>query len=73
MYVLVRGPHVPPKEIPYQYSSPPLTRPLYLPRNCGHIREVSFGERENYKCIHGSSARKLRTTLGRVVSVESPQ
>ncbi len=29
-----------------QYSSPPLIRPTYLPRNCGHIREVAFGERE---------------------------
>ena len=30
----------------WQYSSPPLIRPPYLPRNCGHIREVAFGERE---------------------------
>ncbi len=30
-----------------KYSSPPLIRPLYLPRNCGHIKEVAFGEREN--------------------------
>ncbi len=29
------------------YSSPPLIRPPCLPRNCGHIREVAFGEREN--------------------------
>ncbi len=28
------------------YSSPPLIRPPYLPRSCGHIREVAFGERE---------------------------
>ncbi len=28
------------------YSSPPLIRPTYLPRNSGHIREVAFGERE---------------------------
>ena len=30
-----------------QYSSPPLIRPPYLPRNCGHIRQVAFDEREN--------------------------
>ncbi len=30
------------------YSGPCLIRPPYLPRNCGHIREVAFGERENY-------------------------
>ncbi len=29
-----------------QYSSLPLIRPPHLPRNCGHIREVVFGERE---------------------------
>ncbi len=28
------------------YSSPSLIRPPYLSRNCGHIREVAFGERE---------------------------
>ena len=28
------------------YSSPPLIRPPYLRTNCGHIREVAFGERE---------------------------
>ncbi len=28
------------------YSSPPLMRSPYMPRNCGHIREVPFGERE---------------------------
>ncbi len=33
---------------PMVYSSPSLIRPLYLPRNCGHIREVAFGEREKY-------------------------
>ncbi len=27
-------------------SSPSLIRPPYLPRNCGHISEVAFGERE---------------------------
>ena len=26
-------------------SWPSLIRPLYLPRKCGHIREVAFGER----------------------------
>ncbi len=26
------------------YSGPSLTRPPYLPRNCGHIIEVAFGE-----------------------------
>ncbi len=30
--------------------SPPLIRPPYLPKNCGHIREVAFGKRE--KLIH---------------------
>ncbi len=30
----------------FQYSSPPLLRPPCLLRNCGHIREVAFGERE---------------------------
>ncbi len=30
----------------YLYSSPPLIRPLYLPRNCGHIREVVFDATE---------------------------
>ncbi len=29
-----------------QYSSPSLIRAPYMPRNCGHIREVAFGERE---------------------------
>ncbi len=29
-----------------EYSSPPLIRPPYLRTNCGHIREVAFGERE---------------------------
>ncbi len=29
-----------------QYSSLSLIRPPYLPRNCRHIREVAFGERE---------------------------
>ncbi len=29
-----------------EYSSPSLIRPPFLPRNCGHIREVTFGERE---------------------------
>ncbi len=29
------------------YSSPRLIRQPYLPRNCGHIREVAVGEREN--------------------------
>ncbi len=31
------------------YSSSSLIRPPYLPRNCGHIREVALGEREKYK------------------------
>ncbi len=31
----------------YMYSILPLIRPPYLPRNCGDIREVAFGEREN--------------------------
>ncbi len=30
------------------YSNPSLIRPPYLPRNCGHIREVAFGERVKY-------------------------
>ena len=30
----------------WHYSSPPLIRPPYLRTNCGHIREVAFGERE---------------------------
>ncbi len=34
----------------FMYSSPSLIRPPYLPRNCGHIRGVAFGERE--KSIH---------------------
>ncbi len=34
----------------YLYSSPSLIRPPYLPRNCGHIREVAFGEEE--KLMH---------------------
>ncbi len=29
------------------YSSPSLIKPPYVPRNCGHIREVAFGRREN--------------------------
>ncbi len=42
------------------YSRPPLIRPPYLPRNCGHIREVAFGERENYrKRIHSSCGKNL--------------
>ncbi len=28
------------------YSRPPLVRPLYLPRICGHVREVAFGVRQ---------------------------
>ncbi len=28
----------------FQYSSPPLVRSPYWSRNCGHIREVAFGE-----------------------------
>ncbi len=28
------------------YSIPSLIRPPYLPRNCGHIKEVAFGERD---------------------------
>ncbi len=39
----------------YLYSSPPLIRPPYLLRDCGHIREVAFGARE--KCIHSSSSK----------------
>ncbi len=31
-----------------QYSSSSPIRPPHLPRNCGHIREVAFGEREKY-------------------------
>ncbi len=31
-----------------KYSSPPLIRPPYLPRNCGHTREVAFHDREKY-------------------------
>ncbi len=30
----------------WYYSSPSLIMPPYLPRNCGHIRELAFGERE---------------------------
>ncbi len=30
----------------FEYSSPSVIKPLCLPRNCGHIREVAFGERE---------------------------
>ncbi len=32
--------------VSFKYSSPPLIRPPYLRTNCGHIREVAFGERE---------------------------
>ncbi len=32
-------------------SSPSLIRPPYLPRNCGHIRKVAFGERETWILI----------------------
>ncbi len=35
-----------PKKLYPIYSSPPLIRPPYLRTNCGHIREVAFGERE---------------------------
>ncbi len=28
------------------YTTASLIRPPYLPRNCGHIREMAFGERE---------------------------
>ncbi len=30
------------------YSSPSLIRSPYFPTNCGHIREVAFGERDKY-------------------------
>ncbi len=42
-----------------QISSPPLIRPPYLPRNCGHIREVAL-VRGRSKCIHSSSAKSMR-------------
>ena len=31
-------------DLQFVYSSPPLIRPPYLPGNCGHIREVAFGD-----------------------------
>ena len=36
----------------YTVAPPPLIRPPYFPRNCGHIRKVAFGERESTK-IYG--------------------
>ena len=35
-------------------SSPSLLRPPSLPNNCGHTREVAFGEMEKYIDISGS-------------------
>ncbi len=40
------------------YSSPPLIRPPYLSRNCGHIREVAM-VRGIIKCIHSSIGKNL--------------
>ncbi len=40
-----------------KYSSPSLIRPSDLSRNCDHIREGGFGERENY--IDSSSRKDL--------------
>ena len=52
------------------YSSPPLIRPPYLPRNCGHITEVAFGERDKY--MHSKEQRqKFVATSEKVTSVES--
>ena len=34
------------KKIIQDYSSPSLIRTPFLPRNCGHIREVAFDEKE---------------------------
>ena len=34
-----------------KYNSPSLIRPPYLPRNCVHIREVAFGEREKLNTL----------------------
>ncbi len=48
------------------YSSPSLISPAYLSRNCGHIREVAFHEREKIVAV-----TKFMLILGRVASVES--
>ncbi len=40
VYMMIVHVHVP--------YVPSLIRPPYFPRNCGHIREVAFGEREKY-------------------------
>ncbi len=44
------------------YSICPLIRPPYLPRNCGHSREVTFCSREN-KCIDSSSGKYFGQSL----------
>ncbi len=42
------------------YSSPSLIKPLYLPRNGGHIRDVAFFERETYdKYINSSNYKEF--------------
>ncbi len=45
------------------YSSPSLIRPPYLPRNCGHIREVAFGERLRSKYIDSSYLQRFVALL----------
>ncbi len=37
--------------IPELYNIPSLIRALYLPRNCGHIKEVAFGERDTLTVV----------------------
>ncbi len=46
--------------IDHIYSSFSLIKPPYLPRNCGHIRELAFVEREGFKYIDSSSGKDLR-------------
>ncbi len=53
----------------YKYGSPSLIRPPYLPRNCGHIIEVAFGEGGRSKYID-SSGKVFMAVLEKVSSVE---
>ena len=43
------------------------------PRNYGHIREMTFGEREKYITLIIVVAKIFMAILGRVASVESGQ
>ncbi len=51
------------------YSGPFLIRPPYLPRNCGHISEVAFGERGKLNTLIVTAENSYGSE--KVASVES--